>query len=407
MHAHVARFRTADDAVTDRRMEQFNVIATADGKPLRRRAVDDLLDRVGEYGAVIAGESFERTVGVGAKISQRVAMAFRQRGERMITGFERFQRGKRGLQPFDQLSRRIELLRLQRLARIAAMQVVAIGAKACQRMRQPVAAGLGPRAAQHGALEHGNGLAMRTCRRAEPQQGMLEQRQQRDRLQPVERRLGGQPRKASGLRLGQRIAAGIVGRDMPAFQCRHDAARQSAIRRHQSRGLARRIERFAQDDRDGERFFFRIGGLDHTDFCQGLVGRWPECGVSALGLPAVGGRGRAQGFRDQPFAAMRRWRGEVGNVAPRNADRGQQGLHGELRVTGRGNAVVRFVASDAGDGTPGVVVEVLVEARKHHGAMRQRGDGRQQLGGCRHRTGGTGGDHRRGAARQTPGFGFD
>ena len=60
--------------------------------------------------------------------------------------------------------------------------------------------------------------AMRAGRRAEPQQRMLEQRQQRHRREPAERDLGGQPREHAGRRVGERIAAGIVDRHVPAFE---------------------------------------------------------------------------------------------------------------------------------------------------------------------------------------------
>ena len=48
----------------------------------------------------------------------------------------------------------------------------------------------------------------------------------------------------------------------------------------------------------------------------------------------------------------------------------------------------------ARDHGPGRLVQLGVEAGQHHRAMRQPGDGREQLGGRRHRSGRSGGDHR-------------
>ena len=99
-------------------------------------------------------------------------------------------------------------------------------------------------------------------RRAKPEARMLEQREQRHRRQAFERGFGRKPREHAGLGVGQRIAAGVVGQDVPASERGADAARQRAVRRHQRGGLVL-VHGFAQRDRDRERLFLGIGGFDH------------------------------------------------------------------------------------------------------------------------------------------------
>ena len=114
---------------------------------------------------------------------------------------------------------------------------------------------------------------MRARRRAEPQQRMLEQRQQRHRLEPAQRRFGDEPREHAGRRVGQRIAAGIVDLARPSARARPHAARQRAVGRHQRGGLVLGLHRLAQRDRDGQRLFLGVGGLDHGRRCRARASR--------------------------------------------------------------------------------------------------------------------------------------
>ena len=94
---------------------------------------------------------------------------------------------------------------------------------------------------------------------------MLEQGEQRHRRKPAERDIGREPGKYAGRRVGERIAAEIVDRHIPARQrCKH-AAGERTVGRDKRRGHARRFQGFAQCDRNGERFFLRIRRLDHAD----------------------------------------------------------------------------------------------------------------------------------------------
>ena len=64
--------------------------------------------------------------------------------------------------------------------------------------------------------------------------------------------------------------------------------------------------------------------------------------------------------------------------------------------------------ADAADQLPGVVVEIGIEPRQHHRALRQAGDGMQQSRGRRHRSGRARRDHRTVVMRgQARGFGLD
>ena len=92
-------------------------------------------------------------------------------------------------------------------------------------------------------------------------QRMLEQRQQRHRREL----LGGGRRDAeqqgAGGGLRQRLAGAVVGLDAPAREQRRNAPRELPVGRDQRRGLARRLQRLAQRERDRLRLRGRIGKL--------------------------------------------------------------------------------------------------------------------------------------------------
>ena len=66
---------------------------------------------------------------------------------------------------------------------------------------------------------------------------MLEQRQQRHRLEAAKRGFGGEPREHAGGVSASAIAAGIVDRHVPALERGQHAAGERAVGRHQRRGL--------------------------------------------------------------------------------------------------------------------------------------------------------------------------
>ena len=177
---------------------------------------------------------------------------------------------------------------------------------------------------------------------------------------------------------------------------------ERAIRRDQRGGLAL-MHRFAQRYRDREQFFLGIGRLDHADVFHRAVRARAERGIGRVLLPQLGRGGRPQRLRQKLLAA-----GRVRQFHDRfagYADAGEQRLQRELRMPrGRRNPL----ALVAGNQPPGRFVEIGIEARQHHGAMRQSRDGRDQFGGRRDRAGGAGGNDRAvGLARKPRGFGLD
>ena len=271
-HARVADFRTANDALGDDGVEQFGVIAFADGETGGGRAFDEFREgarrRVDAGKRVVAQLRIER--------GDHIAVPGGEKGKWMIAGLQPFQRRQRVAEPGNEVGGDVEFIVGNQPARIAAVKLVAVVAECGERLRKAVAARARARAAQQSAFESGDGDAVRALLGAKPQQWMLEQRQKRHRLEAAERGFRRQPCEHAGRRVGERVAGRVVDRDLPTRQRGGDAARQRAVGRHQGGGLARRFERFAQRDRDGERLFLGVGRLDHGERGERLVGRGGE-----------------------------------------------------------------------------------------------------------------------------------
>ena len=186
---------------------------------------------------------------------------------------------------------------------------------------------------------------------------MFEQSKQRDRREPAQRGVSRKPRKNSGRRLRKLVAAGILGRDIPTRQRRQDATAKLAVRRNQGRRLAL-VHRFAQRHRDRERLVLGVGGFDHAHGLKRRVGLGSEFRLGRVLPPSLRGRGRSQDFRHETLAAVRY--GEALDRVARDTDAREQGLHGELRMSGRSRNAFRFVA---GDQPPGFFVEICIETR--------------------------------------------
>ncbi len=156
----------------------------------------------------------------------------------MRAGFQCFQRRQRGGEAFDQCAGGIELVSANEHARIAGMQVSTASARnVVSAWASAFAAGTRARTAQQRALERGDGRVVCAERLPEPQQRMLEQRQQRHRLEAAERDLGGEPREHAGGRVGQ--AHRHRNRPPPPSSAErsHHAAGERAVGRHQRGGL--------------------------------------------------------------------------------------------------------------------------------------------------------------------------
>ena len=217
---------------------------------------------------------------------------------------------------------------------------------------------------------------------------MLEQRQQRYRRDAAGGDLEREPREDAIRRICQRAPTRIVHRHLPALHQRRDAAAKAYVRRHQRGGFARGFDGLAQSDRDGERFFLGIGGLDHGDGVASPRRPAPQNAASASrsfhSSLAAAGRNASETMRSRPCGCGLRQRFDVG---ARDADPLDERGERELRMPVRGVAAV-------GDRCPGRFVEIGVEAGQHHGAVRQSGDGFEQRRGRRNRAGGAGGNDR-------------
>ncbi len=144
--------------------------------------------------------------------------------------------------------------------------------------------------------------------------GCLSNGEQRDRRDAVERELGREAREHAGAGIGQRVAARIVDRDVPAPERRQHAARERAVGRHQCGGPALRLDRLAQRHRDRKRLVLRIGGLDHRQS--------GEPGGQMRGRPRAAGP--ASGRSRRPAAAPRT-AAPRGRAAPARASRTTSG----------------------------------------------------------------------------------
>ncbi len=244
---------------------------------------------------------------------------------------------------------------------------------------------------------------------AEPQQRMLEQRQQRHRLEAAERGFGRQPREHAGWRVGERVAAGIVDRHVPALERGHHAARQRAVGRHQRGGLvlAFRPPRAAPPrwrallPRRWRPRSWRAmpsalvgGGVEILRLCAlPASARWWR---PAAAPPTPAARGRA--VRARQLRPRRCARCRCARAAP-----AWRIAHGRRRARRHGVLSSSSPAISAQEASSRSVSRPGSTTR----AVRQPGDGGEQLGGRRHRAGGAGGDHRRVAAGKPLGLGLD
>ena len=175
-------------------------------------------------------------------------------------------------------------------------------------------------------------------------------------------------------RVGQGRAGRIVDVDVPASQLGGDAARQLAVGRDQGRGAAFVLQRLAQRQGDDQRFLMggRAIGARH------MLER--RCRRSR---PGLGGLRRPHQFGDQQVPRRSAAARPVGDVVAFTTERRQEFAQAELRV----RLVELF---------PARLVHVAVEAGQHDRALRQLGDGGQQVARGGLRAGRAGGDHRRG-----------
>ena len=209
-HAHVGRLRAAHHALGDGGMEQFGIVAFGDAKRGGGGTFGQFLEGAKKRYAVIVGEGGDLAFAIPAKPGNHGAVAFGELGKRMRARLQPLQRRQRRAEPGDQFGGHVELVVVDQPARVAAVQLGAVGAESGERTAERVAARARTRAAQQRALQRCDGGMVRAGFGAEPQQRMLEQRQQRHRLQAAERGFRRKPCEHAGRRVGERVAAGVV-----------------------------------------------------------------------------------------------------------------------------------------------------------------------------------------------------
>ncbi len=136
-------------------------------------------------------------------------------------------------------------------------------------------------------------------RSLQPQQRMLDQGEQGNRIARIKHGFDQQPQQCRGFDIAQMPAAGIVGIDAETGKLAHHTPSQIAVGGDERCRLAFFIDRIAQGKRDGKRLFPFVGGFNQVDRLRG--------GVQAASLyieltPRVGRFRRTQRFADHPLA---------------------------------------------------------------------------------------------------------
>ncbi|ODN69362.1 hypothetical protein A6302_03346 [Methylobrevis pamukkalensis] len=374
-----------------------------EGRRIARRVQHHLPRRRRQEGREEAGEFLARRAGEQAGVgSGLVGGDPAQRGEMRVQ--------KRFEGQFAPAGQRVERRQcLGKALRQIACRAHRTGAERAQHRMQPRALGLEgnqhavergqqrrgpcgqPGAAQHGDLHGPGGGAGRHPRQAEGGQRMLEQGEQRVGPPAGDGGLHHQPGEQRRRARLQRLARRILHGKAESLQFQADAAGEIPVGGDQRGGAAGRLNGLAQGDRNGERLLGRRAGHQQRQAVGGaLPGGLIEGGGE--GRPAVGGLGRPHGLGQDAAAGGggRIFLAQHGDVAAVEADHAKKMGKGRLRMAGDAGADRR------GDQAEARVVEIGVEARQHHGALRQARDRGQQPGGGRDRAGRAGGDDRAG-----------
>ena len=261
-------------------------------------------------------------------------------GERALRLPDAFERRNGCGEALDQHRGGLKLALGDEHARLGVMQVGALlapqlaefYAEMRERLGESEAARARPRPTQHRPLQGRDGARMRVFGGAEPQQRMLEQREQRDRRKPAQRRLRREPRERAGRGVCERIAAGVVDRHLPARERGDHAAGERTVGRHQRRRHVRRLHCFAQRDGDRERFLLGMRRLDVSERRERVPGMRGKQGSAEPLAPMLGRGRRPQRFRHEGFAAMRRGRDQRDDFGARHREAREQRLHRDLRM---------------------------------------------------------------------------
>ncbi len=185
----------------------------------------DVVEGFRKLHAIVPGKSERLPVGGRAQGGDRVVMACRNLGERVrLHRSKALQGRKRGGHASDEVGGASEIVLPELGSRVGPMQLSGLlspqlcelGAQSIERMRNPDRAATRAWSPQRRPLKRSDCARKARLRRAETQQRMLQQSEQLGRPRPCERRLRCEPGETSGGRVGKRIAAGIIRRNIPA-----------------------------------------------------------------------------------------------------------------------------------------------------------------------------------------------
>ena len=343
-YLHAAGLRPAHHPLPDRQLEQLGIVRGKDFEVGVRSYRCNIEKGFIQLDAVMVAQCRGLAGFRPAQGRDDGLMPLRKLAERHRRGRQRFERRQRGAEIRQQLVGTIEIRVGQVGARVRPMQLGCflapklgeLVAESRERALEPCGAGAGTRAAQRRLLQGGNGPAELALRSAEPHQGMFEERQKAHGRQSSKRRLGGEAGEAPGGSRGESIAAGIVGRDVPAAECRKHAAGKRAIGGDQGRRLLF-LDRLAQCDRNRERLLLGICRLDEAQ----RVDRGPQRNIRMRELlPALGCGRRSQRFRDGSLASRSAPGAKDADLIAADADAPEQTMHGELRMPGGGRDAI-------------------------------------------------------------------
>ena len=313
-----------------------------------------------------------------------------------------FERSQRQLQRLHELGRGLPVVALEPAhAAVPALARAQIGLRALQRggdTFQPLAE-VGR--AEGRELERAQAVPVFLRRQAQAAQRMLEQRDERHRLEAPGGRLDDQIEEGADGRGGKRRVAGVVGRHAPGLEPDGNPTRERAVGRDERGRAAGRLRHLAQDEGDSLRLVLGARCLQDGDAVE-CPGHLALIGIGDETVPALGGPGRTHGLADECRTraryGRRRAAGQSQHLIAPHAERVDELLQAELGMLG----VTRLLGIVRQDPGPARLVERLVERRQHDGAVRQAGDHAQHLrhhGGAAHDAGD---DHGRGRRRLLP-----
>ena len=259
--------------------------------------------------------------------------------------------------------------------------------------------GRGPRSTAFSSVAIARALAVR----AEPDERMLEQREQGHRRQ--RRRAPLPPPGGRSARLAYRVAHRRRNHRPRSSSAR---ARRCTRRAKARSGVTSAAVLFGVSS--ASRSATAIARASSSAFAASTTDRFSSAASACAGKSepasccqrsvAAAGRSASDTKRSRPcvggFAEDR-------DLVARDADAAQQRLHGKLRMSDRGGdeLAVLGVASPA-DQLPRLRIEIGIEAGQHDRTLGKPSDGRDQLGSRRHRAGRAGGDHRSVGVRGEP-----